>query len=132
VPRLRRPLRRLRLRDETVPLRGALEEQIEPGLQDLLFRRARVRVRERVARSLELLLETLRNGEMHAEQVASERLERVPGGPDSWGVHGPCGHFGIEEKLRHRFVLAAEEIGEAGREVACVHERSFARDFSSS
>jgi hypothetical protein len=30
------------------------------------------------------------------------------------------------------FVLAAEEIGEAGREIACVHERSFARDFSSS
>jgi hypothetical protein len=37
-----------------------------------------------------------------------------------------------EEKLRHRFVLTAEEIGEAGREVACVHERSFARDFSGS
>jgi hypothetical protein len=33
----------------------------------------------------------------HAEQVASERLERRTAGADKWGVHGLCGHFGIEE-----------------------------------
>jgi len=74
---LRRPECRLRLRDEPLPLRVAVEEEVERGLEDVGGGGAGLRVRERVAGAVELGEETLRDGDMQPPQLRGERLDEV-------------------------------------------------------
>jgi hypothetical protein len=61
---------------EPTPLRSSLEKEIEAGLDDLVAGRGGVRVREGVARRLELLEEAARNRHVNARQLGVERLDR--------------------------------------------------------
>ena len=53
------------------------EEEVERRLEDGLGVRARVAVRERIARSRELREETLRDGDVEPAQLGGERLDHV-------------------------------------------------------
>jgi hypothetical protein len=53
----------------------ARDDEIESQLEDLVLRRARVGVRERVAGRGELVEEPPRDGEVKAAQVRGERLD---------------------------------------------------------
>jgi len=64
-----------RTRHDALPLRVLREEEIETGLEDLLRRRARLRMRERVARRRDLREEALRDGDVIAAEVGGERLD---------------------------------------------------------
>jgi hypothetical protein len=55
-----------------------LEEQVEGCLQHRLFARAGMAVRQRVAGSVELGQEPLRDREVDPAQVGGERLDFVP------------------------------------------------------
>jgi hypothetical protein len=66
LARLARPL------DDAMPLRGPGEEEVQPGLEELLLRGARVRVGERVGGGRELREEALRDGEVEAPLVGVE------------------------------------------------------------
>jgi hypothetical protein len=66
-----------RLLDEPPPLRVPLEEEVEPGLEDLLGAPAGVRVGERGASGLELLEEAAGDGDVQPAQFGGERHDLV-------------------------------------------------------
>jgi hypothetical protein len=65
-----------RVLHEPTPLCGALEKEIQAGLDDLVAGRAGVRVREGVACGFELLEEPARNRHVDARKLSVERLDR--------------------------------------------------------
>jgi hypothetical protein len=69
---------------------------------------------------------------VHAEQVAGERLERVPGGPDSWGVTVGAGTLASRRSAGQPVVVllgsegadADESVSAAMRGVEAAAERT--------
>jgi len=68
-----------RVLHEPAPLRGALENEVEPDLDDLVTARAGVGVRQRVAGGVELGEEIARHGHVDPSALAIERLQRRGG-----------------------------------------------------
>jgi hypothetical protein len=100
VARLGGPELPLRPGDEPLPPGALREQQVEPGAEDLLHRRAGVRVREGVARRVELHQELPRHGGVEPRELGRERLDAVALPVGSWGVHASCGRVGIDWFVR--------------------------------
>jgi hypothetical protein len=125
VARLGGPELPLRLRHEPLSPGALLEQQVEAGAEDLLHRRAGVRVREGVARGVELRDELPGRGGVEPRELGGERLDTVALPVGSWGVHGACGRVGIERfnrrtyGRRRRFTVAggapSSRVAAAGR-----------------
>jgi hypothetical protein len=75
--RLRRRRLLARLLDEPLPLRSLLEEQVQPGFEELARARAGHRVGERVLGRLELREERAGDGQVEPRDLAVERHGRV-------------------------------------------------------
>jgi hypothetical protein len=72
---LGRPELRLRPRDQPAAPIGAVEEEVERGLEDLGGGGTGLRVRERVAGAVELGEEAARNRDVEAGELRRERLD---------------------------------------------------------
>jgi hypothetical protein len=68
-----------------------------------VHRRAGVRVREGVARGVELRDELPGHGGVEPRELGRERLDAVALPVGSWGVHGVCGRVGIDEFNRRTY-----------------------------
>jgi len=64
--------------DEPFPLRAPREEEVEPGLEDVLHARARPGVGQSIPRGVELPEEEPGDGHVEAAQVGRERHGLVP------------------------------------------------------
>jgi hypothetical protein len=82
--RARRGRRLPRLRHDPLPLRGAVEEEVEAGLEDLLGGRAGIRVREGVPGGVELGEEAAGHGDVEAGEVRRDRICRVARSRTRW------------------------------------------------
>jgi hypothetical protein len=112
-----------RVLHEPTPLRRALEEEIEAGLDDLVAGCAGVRMRKGVARGLELLEEPARHRHVDARQLRVERFDRHrrrSGGDASGGrgrdIPNGCTWFG-RPKLQRAARLGlrgAWDLGDRG------------------